>query len=107
MTDSLGLSADGTVLKPCGLLGAKARQFEVAMDALKVLNAEFLSRCYAAETRMVALSDEKLAARADLNEKIKAGTARAPGDGRIPDEDRPAPGAAARLVQRGTPRGRG
>jgi TIR domain-containing protein len=59
MYRSLGLTEDGKVVGP-GLAGPDIERYRTAFEALRLLNAEFLSRCCARVSRMMAKSEQEL-----------------------------------------------
>jgi hypothetical protein len=56
---SLGLTEDGKTFGP-GLTGVDIERYRTAFEALRLLNAEFLSRCCARVSRMMAKSEQEL-----------------------------------------------
>jgi TIR domain-containing protein len=56
---SMGLTEDGKTVGP-GLTGADIDRYRTAFEALRLLNAEFLSRCCARVSRMMAKSEAEL-----------------------------------------------
>ena len=56
---SLGLAEDGKSVGP-GLTGPNIDRYRTALEALRLLNAEFLSRCCARVSRMMAKSEQEL-----------------------------------------------
>jgi hypothetical protein len=57
---SLGLSADGKVVNDDGLRGLNVERFRTAFDALRLINAEFLSRCVARVSQKIVKSEAQL-----------------------------------------------
>lgn len=57
---SLGLSSEGKVVSDDGLRGANVELFRNAFDALNLINGEFMSRCCARVSRMMAKSEDQL-----------------------------------------------
>ncbi len=72
MYKTLGLAADGkTVLGP-GLVGADVERFRIAFDALRDINAEFLSRCCGRVAKIMVRSEAELSATAkELEEAMR------------------------------------
>ncbi len=56
----LGLSPDGKVVSDQGLIGSNLEKYRIAFEALRLINVEFLSRCCARISGLMARPEEEL-----------------------------------------------
>jgi hypothetical protein len=66
--DSLGLSHDGNTVSDQGLKGSNLDKFRLAFDAMRLINAEFLSRSCTRISQMMKRPEEELRKNAELIE---------------------------------------
>lgn len=67
--DGLGLSIDGKRVSDQGLVGPRLKRYQLAFEALDLLNMEFLSRCCARVSQMMMRSEEELSQNAKIIER--------------------------------------
>jgi hypothetical protein len=66
---ALGLSPDGKVVSTQGLVGPNLNKYQIAFEALRLINIEFLSRCCARVSRMMTRPEEELRRNAEVIDK--------------------------------------
>jgi hypothetical protein len=67
--DALGLSQDGERVSDQGLKGSNLEKYQLAFDAMRLINVEFLSRSCARVSQTMKRSDEELKKNAERIEK--------------------------------------
>ena len=72
INESLGVSDKGKVISKDGLAGPNAKRFQVALEGLRLMNLEFLSRCCQWASKRNLVSEDQLRANGEQLDLIVA-----------------------------------